>query len=307
MSVDWRGLFDSIRVPWKDRGKNTSRKNVNICCPFCRDDQGYHLGISEDKPAYYCFRQPEHASGNLIALLVKMGQPRTEAFRLLNEFSRLRLEPAEAPALPAGHASSAWERFASGEQSNRLLDYIEGRGFADPEQICRRYDIRQTSLGRWALRALLPMRLEGELKSWTGRALRAESIPKYLTHESGLEGLVYMPRPARDLTLLVEGPLDALKLAVAGESMPVSAIALTGKQLNGPRLWNIRQALTGCTRLGLALDAGVSRAVYSRMTSELRAGLPGIEVRAIFLPDDYKDAGEMPIADAQQWLAGLWR
>lgn len=307
MSVDWRGLLDNARVPWRDRGKNTSRSNINVCCPWCRDDQGFHLGISLEKEAYYCFRRPEHAGHNFVALLVKLGQPRVEAVKLLNTYRGDRAAPREAPEpLPASKAMQAWERFLPAAEAPAIIDYIAARLFDQPEEVARRYDIRCASYGKWAYRMIMPIMLGGELRSWTGRGIRADMVPKYYTMDSHLEGLVYLPRPARRTLIITEGPLDALKLAAAGERLPMAAVALTGKQLNAPRLLNVQQlAEAGMTdRVLLCLDADTSSAEATRMIAELRGNLR-LDVQRLKLPAGYKDAGAMPQQFATEWLQGI--
>lgn len=303
MSVDWPGLFDALRVPWRDRGKNTSRTNTNICCPFCRDDDGYHLGVSNDKEAFYCFRRPDvHSGNNLVRLLMKLNVSRLEAIRLLNEYQGVQSAKVVAFVAPLSDIAKAWDRFESAELSANAKLYLAGRGFDNPGATASRYDLRIASLGTWAQRLLLPFMLEGQLRSWTGRALRSHLTPKYLNKETGQQGLIYMPRPARDVVVICEGPLDALKIAAGSESMPVSALALTGKQLNDIRLWNVRQAVGNATTILLCLDSDTSMAETSRMIGELRGGLIGKNVRRIRLPTEEKDPGGIHSLDIQEWL-----
>lgn len=308
MDVDWRSLFDAIRVPWRDRGANTSRKNVNICCPFCRDDQGFHMGVAEDGKGYFCFRRSgEHSGSNFVRLLVRLGQGRLEAIRLLNEYQSLHQRARAAPIpIPVDKQTKAWENFSPLGESDRQLDYLYSRGFDDPETVAERYDLRFSRAGKWAGRLLLPFRdIDGGLRGWTGRALQKDTQPRYLTQESGVEGLLYIPRAPRALLIAVEGPLDALKLAVAGEPLPIAVAALTGKHLSEPRLWRLRHLMRASTSFRLCLDADTGFLERQRMLAELRGIANGEPVQRLILPEGYKDAGEMPLTIAAQWLRGI--
>jgi DNA primase len=199
---------------------------------------------------------------------------------------------------------AAWERFEPAERCAAALDYLYHRGYDEPERVAARYDLRFARLGKWSGRLLLPLSDGEELRSWTGRAWGLDE-PKYLEQKSGLPGLVYSPRPARNTLLLVEGPMDALKLAVAGEDLPVAATALTGKAISPERLWRIVQLAKASQQILLALDSDAALAEAMRLLAELKAALPGKVVRRVKMPEHHKDPGEIPLYLAQQWLFGL--
>lgn len=304
--VDLRGLFDGIRRPWRDRGRNCSSGNVNICCPFCTDDFGYHMAVSEHlNGAYYCYRRPQQHSGrSLRPVLMRLGLDRYEAQRLLDSHAgKMGLErPKEAPA-EISATQKAWKRFEALDGPHSA--YLEGRGFPDAHKVAARYDLRCASVGKWAKRLLIPMKQGDQTLAWSGRCIRGKDDPKYLTEHNGHEGLIYQPRACRDLMLIFEGQLDALKIAVAGEALPLSTLALTGKQLNVERLWRIVQACKRATRIGLCLDGDTSVAERSRMFAELKGAMIGKRVFRFSPPEGYKDAGALPMKKAERWAKEL--
>jgi hypothetical protein len=86
--IAWRDAFSALGVEWIDRGRNTSRKSVNIKCPWCElDDPSYHLAVSLHGHGYYCWRDSRHSGTNYERLLVKLGVKRSEAIRLLNDYN----------------------------------------------------------------------------------------------------------------------------------------------------------------------------------------------------------------------------
>jgi hypothetical protein len=309
--IDLRGLFDNLRVPWRDRGANTSRGNVNICCPFCRDDYGYHMTISETREgAYYCYRRPqEHSGGNLVRVLVKLGASRTEAISLINNFAGSRATEHAGPEIVASsEMQKRWDGFRGiADGPDRYLDYLEyERLFVDPERVARTYDLRYARLGRWAGRVLFPMHdADGGLGGWTGRAVSKDAELRYLTEHGNRDGAIYVPRAGRYTMFIMEGPMDALKGAVATEDLPISTLALTGKQLNPARLANVAAACARSAVVLMTLDADTTVGERSRMLAELRGACRHAEVRMVRGPSETKDVGAMTEDQARRWMQGL--
>jgi hypothetical protein len=307
--LDVRGLMDALRVPWKDRGRNCSKGNVNICCPYCKDDYGYHLTVSEELGGlYYCYRRPnDHSGANPLNLVMRLGPNRKEAVRLLNHYQRGRTQlVAEAVKAPQQTAlSKQWGFFEQiTEQHPNYADYLRSRGFDHPVGLARRYDLRCAAAGKWAGRVLIPFSEGPELVAWTGRAIRKDAELKYYTNQNGHEGLVYLPRPARHTLFVAEGPLDALKGAAATEELPIATAALTGKQLNAERLGRLKRQAAEAQQIVLVLDADTRFAERSRMLAELKGAFLGRVVRSLALPAPFKDLGEMGLRDARNFLQG---
>ncbi len=304
MRVDWRALLDSARIPWRDRGHNTSRGNINVCCPWCANDTGFHLGIAEEKEAYYCFREPDRHSGrNLLVLLLKLGIARNEAPRLLNAYGSETAVVAPERPVTRVVANKEWERFVSAESSSECVDYLAQRGFANPAVTIRRYDLRYAPEGRWARRLLLPLREAGDVISWTGRAVRENVSPKYLMQSVENPGLLYVPSAARAHTMVVvEGPLDALKVAAGVEGMGIMAVALVGKSLGPSKLWRLHKLSEGCARCLVALDSDVSISYVYNVVRELAGALDIRYVQRWPIHTGYKDPAEMTTRGIVKWL-----
>lgn len=306
--VDWRGLFDHLRIPWRDQGPNTSRDNVNVPCPFCKDDPSFHLSVAEFREAYYCYRNPSlHSGRNLIRLLRQFGIMRAEAINLLNSFNRpdrLRHQKAEAPPMELPLIAKRWSRFRPAYESPACIKYLRQRGFPDPELVIEQFDLRYAPSGTWAQRLLIPFDDENGLASWTGRALdKRFEPPKYKNYDTGITGLLYAPRIPQRVAVTVEGPLDALKINAAFEGQGISAIALTGLALNDIRLHRYLRLLRHAKLHLIALDADVSTSVSLRITKELASLLKSGYTRRIPLPPGRKDAGEMELSEIRQWIS----
>lgn len=304
--LDLRAIFDSAKIGWKDRGRNCSSGNVNICCPMCHEDTGFHMSVSEEDGAFYCFRRPrEHSGRNLPWILRKLGMSASDADLVVSRQGR-RKRPAKPPPPPVV-ANPAWERFKPIDaDAGAYLSYIASRGFLDPLGVAQRYDLRFARMGKWAGRLLLPLTHDGVTLGWTGRAISKRDELKYLTEAGEHEGLVYLPRAARATLIVSEGPLDALKLAVAGERLPVAAVALTGKALIPERLARIQHAAGNVVRQALlGLDEDTTLGERSRMMAELKLGFRHTPLTTLRMPKPYKDAGAIPQDEAEAFLKGL--
>lgn len=303
ISIDWRSLFSELGVSWKDRGSNCVRGNVNIPCPACGNDPSYHLGVSEEIEAYYCYRDSRHAGRSFVRLLWLLGQSRTEALALLNRHQgRVSVKPVEAPREQQA-TNKLWANFLPASQSPQAVAYLDARGFTNSAHVINRYDLRYTPQGKWSRRVLLPFLEGGEVLTWSGRTWEKARSPKYLTDEQKIAGLVYTPRLPRGIVVICEGPLDALKISVATEDEDISAIALTGKGLNASKLLRLAR-LTRGKRVIFCPDDDVSVGEAYNLLSQLRASLDATFMNVLRLPSGFKDPGEMALSDIAPWIKG---
>lgn len=328
MAVDWRRLFDGLGVTWTDKGRNARRGNVSIQCPFCGDeDPSQHMLVSESNRGWYCLRNPQrHRGRDYIPLMQRLlpEQGRRQVIALLNQYNTLeavaeyksvRAEPSEIEA--------KWSRFRPAYDSQRCVDYLGKRGFPEPETVCRQYDLRYAPVGQWAMRLLIPITdAAGTVVSWTGRAMRDDLTLRYDMPPTGNDAL-YVPGPMKAVGLVVEGPMDALKAAVAANRLPIAPVAVLGLGFNEARARQLSTLSLQCHSMYLCLDASVDP-----VASNLRRGRYGIAApagphRAIMaalagrrhllyierlrLPRGYDDLGEMPVPELTELLRSCIR
>jgi hypothetical protein len=266
-----------------------------------------HMSVSEHKQAFYCYRNTQHQGKNIVYLLGGLGIGAREAERLINQFGGkqiIRERPPEAP-LEIAAVDRAWRRFEPASQDARMLAYLKNRGFPSPAMTCATYGLRYATQGAWACRLLMPFKdAQGDVYTWVGRDITGQLDPKYRMNDERLPGAFYMPRGPRKYGILVEGPLDALKIAVGAEDLDISPIAVAGKGLNASKLVRMSDMLGSTSLVFEAMDSDVPFSERMALRRELRGGLG----RPLFnapLPDGYKDPGEMPVALIRQWIEGL--
>jgi len=298
--IQWRQLLDEIGVEWWDRGANCSRNNVNINCPLCGDDPSHHLAIAEHKVAWICWRDSAHRGTSVHRLLVALGVPYGEVAELCNRHNT-EVAYKAPPKPPPSTVAAAWDRFEPAGEHSICISYLRGRGFPAPGSTCRLYDLRYCREGTWAKRLLIPIRLDGAVVSWLGRDMTGRFAPKYKMQQSQHEDLTYSPRMPRDVLVVVEGSVDALKVAVATTDRPVSSVALLGKNFSTARVRYLAKLAKDCKRVLIALDSDTSivdtDALYYELSSRVRCAVDNLP-----MPRGYKDAAELTLEQINEWL-----
>lgn len=303
MSVDWQSLFTSIRVEWRDRGPNTSKKTVNIACPWCGNDPSFHLAVSRDGNFYRCYRDGSHSGSNLQRLLVRLGCVREETTSLLNRYQLGTVLVEQRTPRKAQDLSARWERFRPAWESEGALRYLDKRGFEKQVEVCKRYDLRFAENGTWAKRLLFPITKQNLLVGWVGRAWKSSLMPKYLVEEKTAPEALYFPRQPRETLFVVEGPMDALKIAVASEQSGASAVAVLGKFFDPAKQVCLAQHCAKVRRVFLVLDNDADLASRLPIIRALAALLPKAYIAELRLPLPYKDAAEMPMSHLATFIA----
>jgi hypothetical protein len=297
MSINFTKILSEERIEWFDRGANTSRGHISIRCPWCGpSDPSHHLSINESTGAYFCYRNSKHAGRSAPWLLKALGvNPRRIDSILASAGIRRteKIEPERQREVPQ------WNRFVPATQSETAIAYMRERGFPDPEQTIKKFDLRVALNGPNAQRLLFPIIMPSGDIAFTGRALQPNMTPKYLTHESVRKG-IYVPKPIEHpkLALLVEGPFDALKIAAFEPNILV--IALLGLAMSAEKISQIIACSEGAQFYGVAIDSTepVSKAYglihelsIAVRKSAFRCELPGS-----------KDPGEMSGQEIRAWL-----
>lgn len=306
MEVDWQSLLNSIRIPWVDRGRNVSRGNINIKCCWCPDDPSEHLSIALGREAYYCWRNPKHAGTHFTALLVRLGQTRAEATRLLNDHRVGSSAPHQVKvADDPGKFVNAWGRFSSAAADARMIDYLAGRGFPSPRVLCELYDLRYAREGKWANRLLIPLYHQGKFITWTGRDITGRSELRYMMNV--VEGFnpIYAPdrRKLHPQTLiLVEGPLGALRISCMTQDEPWACVALCGKGLGPGKLLDIRRASHGVRNAIVALDPDAPMSTVYQIIHELAGVIKARYIGRARLPGNVTGPDELELEGIKPWV-----
>lgn len=293
--MNLRSILSRYRIEWKDRGANCSKGWVNVRCPFCGiADPSFHCRISEELTGWYCLRNSRHRGSGVGWLFRKLGIPH-ELIPERSQGSTLSQQREEKPQLDY----SAWGNFLSADSYPPAMQYLFGRKFSLPFEVSKQFNLKCASHGKWAGRLLIPLTY-----GWTGRALYGHIQPRYLSHTDERGFFLY---GKGETAILVEGPLDAMKLAAV---LPhaFTYIAMTSGYVSPAILYLLREREIH-TIYSLP-DDNVELGQRIEMLQTLRNALPSARVVNTRLPDwaqnlGYKDSGEMSEDEARTFLYSL--
>ena len=339
-AIEWRRLLADEGVPFIERGANVKRGEINIRCPFCGSaDPSYHMGLNLDTGWWSCWRNRAAHSGKsplrLLMALLRIPYWRARELAGLGEdfidpegfsavaarlLGRSKGQEGVAPTVDRKlRFPDDLEPFGRKASSARGLRYLEHRGFSGDsplmgwhaQMLAECYDLRWASSGHWRDRIIIPYCIGGELVSWTGRAIAPAAI-RYLdlsVDESiipvkeTLFNYDCIERGGRAL-VIVEGPLDALKVDFYGFGKGVRAVALSTNSLNEEQAFMVEEAVGRFDHIYVSMDNSGPLSIIDGMKMKQELGfIPGIKVAQV--PYGLKDAGELTPVQAIQWTDQL--
>lgn len=336
-AFDWRRLFAEQRIPYIDTGANVKRGEINIRCPWCGSaDPSQHMGINLETGWYSCWRnRAQHSGKSPLRLIIKLlGIPYGRA-REIAGLSDDYVDPEGFDALAARLMNRDKTAGRKEDTKRRVLDLDEDfvvigergrtrfhhnylvnvRGFIQPgdiERLGKEYGICAGVGGAWSSRIVLPYYQDGELMTWTARAIsdstmryrdldRDESIcpPKETLYNHDC-----MLTPARVL-LVVEGPLDALKLDFYGKRHGVRAVGLSTNSATEEQAFLLQTAVGRIEKTLVMMDAtpGGYGVVDSMRMKETLNFLPNLGF--VKVPHGAKDGADLTPGEIDRWVQTL--
>lgn len=323
MRFDWRQFCEQHGVRFVTTGRNVSSGHIAIKCPLCGNaDPSEHMVLSENerRPYWRCWRNVEHRGSRPEFLVAKiLGITYQSAQELVDgdaeliyddEWSALKakLLRKEQPVIKPTNREIDLPRgvvpLTDVPAAEPYLDYLYDRGYSDPLDIARRFDLHFAVTGEFGYRIVFPIRMRGKLVNVMGRDITNRSDLRYKAlhrNQAGvpIDDCLYnydeADRGGRYLWIC-EGPFDALKiLAYTGPShVPVAMFGMPKTQQ--------RVLLSRLSRRFefsiLALDAdALSQAL--RLSSELFG-----DIKTAHLPQGVKDIGGMSSRQVRNFVKG---
>lgn len=251
MKFDWPEFLDKHRIPYTTRGPNTPRGDISVKCPFCGDaDQSDHMAISLRGDGWHCWRDQRHKGkhpARLIQVLIKCTMQ--EAIRLAGTD---KAAPADFHAQVQANLAAQgtvdenlrgialpkeFKPFRDIWSAKPFLKYLDGRGMlpTKPEDLTLVYGLHYCTSDTFKGRIIFPVHHRTKLVSWTGRTIYPSVKTRYkaLTTDADTALKQGVPtavapinhhllwfdelmRCGAPILVLVEGPLDALKVNMLG-------------------------------------------------------------------------------------------
>lgn len=330
-ALDWRRVLTDEHVPFIERGANVKRGEINIRCPFCGSaDPSYHMGLNLDTGWWSCWRHRKaHSGKSPIRLLMRLlGVPYWKA-REIAGLNPDFVDPEGFTAVAArllGRAERAQEapegvdryldypkEFAPllGVSARRHRDYLLARGFEFVEDFADLYDLQHAKHGDWRDRVIIPYRIDGELVTWTGRAIAQATIryrdlsvdESLVPPKETLFNYDCIARGGRAL-VIVEGPVDALKIDYYGREVKVRAVGLSTNSISDEQAYMLEEARGQFDRLYVMADQGTALGFVDSMRLRQELAFLG-NIKPLKVPFGLKDAGAMSADQAISWTNDL--
>jgi hypothetical protein len=231
--MDWSRFLEENNIPFVTRSQNTKRGEVSVQCPMCGvEDPSMHLGINLQNDKWGCHRDSSHRGISPHVLVRALLNCSTKLSKLIvKQYSHSdpdSLESALAILNPETEAPEVEvRRDFEGEfkgfgeirprgASKRFFNYLMSRGYNNPQNIIKNYNLKCAYAGPYKDRIIVPVRHCGELIGWTSRALGAPiSAPRYLASSEDVKTTVFdydYVKKGGNRLFVVEGPFDAIRL-----------------------------------------------------------------------------------------------
>lgn len=229
-------FLERNNIEYLPEGPNVKKNNVNIACPFCKNDPSFHMGISLLNGEYACWRNGAHRGKSFTRVIQALIHcTKDEARRLLGlrvleegEFDSLLnslfKEEEHKPVKMGGVDKLAFDKefrpIKDTGMTKPYWDYLEYRGFDNVERLIAMYGLKCALVGYWKYRIIFPVYFEGQLVTWVGRSITSKVEPKYL--DLSIERSVRFPKynlwnydellNGGKVLYITEGIFDAIKL-----------------------------------------------------------------------------------------------
>jgi 5S rRNA maturation endonuclease (ribonuclease M5) len=193
---------------------------VNVVCPFCTGNSGYHLGFNIIGNIFHCWRCGRHSLVKTIKNLVNVTWIES---KIISEQYRLR--PIEAHRkVNKKLAEKIKMPLDCGKINSRHKKYLEGRNF-DPDKLVKEWGILGTgAVGSYKHRVIFPIVYCKKVVSYQGRDITNKQKLRYKACEQKNEVVEHQnilygyDEALKNNVVVVEGITDVLRLGYGAVS-----------------------------------------------------------------------------------------
>lgn len=183
MSFDALGFLQHYGIPYVTEGHKHSRHGwIQVTCPFCTGNPGWHLGFNIDSNWWNCYRCGYHRTWDVVleklggnkraateAMTLFRGRPTRKNKRISNTSAQLELPPDLTPL------------------TSRAKKYLKSRNF-NPDMLEALWGLKSTSnIGNLKYRIFIPIHVNAQMVSWQCRDITDRSPVKYLAQQEAKE------------------------------------------------------------------------------------------------------------------------
>ena len=307
-------LIDN-KIEYRSSGKNVSRGEYSICCPFCNESK-FHCGINPIKQLFNCWICGE--KGNLPKLISKLLRiPYIEAKQIINPISDLKkaLEDRDKKIMKVEEINKP----KSFKLPNYTKPFIEGstniwqeimQDFLVEKYNLTWEDIIDAKLhycigGRYKNRIIIPCYFNNKMVSFIARTWDKNGTIRYMNcpnEESliNIKKILYNYdniKIGQKLVIVTEGVFDCIKVGL-GRSVAVLGTEITKDQLT-------LLAKLSAKNLIVMFDSDPHLKTTNKKAQDIVDYLsPFSKTRMVKLPHG-KDPGEMERNEIDKLIGGL--
>lgn len=293
MGFDAIAFFQNYAIEYRTEGHKHCRPGwVQVRCPFCFGNEGWHLGFEFDKNWWNCWRCGFHRTWDVVLAL--LGGNRRLAKEAMGRFQgrvtpRTKREKRQARQLELPPNLQPLTK--------RARKYLMGRNF-DPDLLELVWNIKSTgNIGRLKYRVFIPVFLNGRMVSWQCRDVTGNSSVKYLAQSEDKEivnnkdTLYGIDQATGKSCVIVEGVTDVWR-------MGPGAVATFGIKY---RPAQVSMLLHHFEQFHVLFDPGDPQAQVQavRLAGDLAAFGGKVQV---WRPDTELDPGDFPQEDADAFM-----
>ena len=307
-------ILKAYNIPYALTGKNVSKGYIGLNCPFCGDDDNFHLGINPEKNFFACWRNNEHR-GNIVKLFMEvLGFTEKEVKLLLSSYdfsvdfsdkicyNKEKVVGKKEIIMPENFHKISYSDIAT----RPFYHYLINRGFSDIDKMVDMYDIRCCISGEWQNRIIFPIYNNNQLVTWVGRSIESNPYLRYmdLAKEESVQYAKHCLYNLDNLKggkilFICEGIFDALKIDFyTPKSIQATCIFTTSMRTEQISL--LAQINQLYDKVIVLLDTGVE---YQSITlSDKLSFMPNVLLK-LFMFKGKKDAGELTQEEVMDYIS----
>ncbi len=261
MFFDFEHFCQQNRITYISHGVNVKANEINISCPFCAEtsdpDPSCHCGVDSERGVFSCWRNTSHRGKKLHRLLMKLlrcsfaqaqqilGLPvwttPPSIFKQFDEDAE-KLFHDEVVEIPQLEFFKDFRTFGTKFHHEKdFVNYLISRDFSknDIVKVATQYNLRWAVSGPFRQRIIFPNYYDQQLINWTARSIVTTPVRyRALSETEGamvsIKKSLYqwdslIEQPTR-CVVVMEGPLDAIKLDFYGKKFGFRGTCLYNKQ-----------------------------------------------------------------------------
>jgi hypothetical protein len=213
--TSFQSILEEHNIEYRSAGQHEHTREgwIQIDCPWCgKGSRKFHLGINIDGVFANCWKCSYHSVQSVLFELIP-GTSWGDAQSLLNDLDKAPRRPVEG-IRPKGRLQTP----SGVEPLSRLhKSYLMGRLF-NPDELVKLWGIQGIRISsRLPWRIWIPIHYQGEIVSWTTRAIGAKVDKRYISASAGEEviphkNVLYGWDYVRHSVIICEGPIDVWRI-----------------------------------------------------------------------------------------------